>query len=91
MRRRLVLLAGGWYLLVPPGNNIDEPQLHLWSQTAAFSTVEQCEREREKGRSEILAWGARSPKTETNRAIVEAIALKSRCIASDDPRLAPKR
>ena len=100
MRRAIVLVAlffaapvytgQGWYLLSPPKipgvMEFDEKAaLERWEHHGAFDSAEDCERN-------LNGWRARAmDRFKLNGSIENkyliGLAIFSRCIASDDPRL----
>jgi hypothetical protein len=94
----------GWYLIYPPVQYPSETETgsvrgtapyHEWGQTAAFDTVQACERERKatdaKALETLKALGNEDQKSLLTklRLVVTAAQVSSRCVASDDPRLRP--
>lgn len=76
--------GGGWYWLSPPYDEkqiLDTTPLSQWWQGSEFDSALECE----KARNTLLAGKHKVPKSV--KGFMEA-AVASRCIKSDDPRLA---
>jgi hypothetical protein len=92
--RHFVPMAAGWYLLIPPTDNLEEPRLSRWTQSGAFSTAELCEQTRvaimtDALREKRIALKVAEEAVYRNEKFQRFIAatMLARCIASDDPRL----
>jgi len=100
MRRAIVLVAlffaapaytgQGWYLLSPPKipgvMEFDEQApLMRWEQRRAFDSAEDCERHLDDWRGRAMDRFKLNGSIENKYSI--GLAIFSRCIASDDPRL----
>ena len=85
-RHAAALVLLGWYLMVPPstdgGKSFDvRAPLSRWSDMDSFDTARECKN----------ALGREASQTAKRFGLLSVEALReggSRCIASDDPRLA---
>jgi hypothetical protein len=85
--RRLAALAVGWYLLWPPAANHAEPDLRRWDHASSHDSADACQKSRQDTMKLLLA-AADGKNANAQRALDTVLA--SRCIATDDPRLAPR-
>lgn len=94
VRHAAALALVGWYLMVPPRNNVGklrrfwEGSLAGWSIESSFDSAKECEGARQKGLADAakVTGGAMADNgTITDKGVFVPDTLL--CIATDDPRL----
>jgi hypothetical protein len=94
--------AGGWYLVSPPGTFDDSDPanpvfridsrvpMSRWHHVAAYDSAKECEKEKIEQKRLIVVTGEGLPKGDRMQRELSMTISELRCIATDDPRLAPR-
>jgi hypothetical protein len=94
MRRGLIALAMGWYLLIPrvEYDLVVDPTITTWTQNSAWDSAADCEARR----TVVIEWAgqrlaaAQDPNEKADARNFAFAAIYSRCIETADPRLTRK-
>jgi hypothetical protein len=96
LRHAAALALVGWYLMMPPPDNVGslrrfwEGSLAGWSIKSSFDSSKECESARQKELADAHASIPREGELADNGVITDKgvfIPLTLLCIATDDPRL----